>query len=105
MKRVVDVVAATRGHGAGRAADAGRGGRSSSSTSRGPVLYRQQRVGEHGQVFTLHKFRSMRTDAEAKTGRGVGERRTTTGSFPAAVHPAHRGSTSCRSCGTCCAAT
>jgi len=36
--------------------------------SRGPVLYRQQRVGEHGQVFTLYKFRSMRTDAEAKTG-------------------------------------
>ena len=36
--------------------------------SHGPVLYRQQRVGEHGQVFTLFKFRSMRTDAEAKTG-------------------------------------
>ena len=38
------------------------------SVSRGPVLYRQQRVGEHGQVFTLYKFRSMRTDAEASTG-------------------------------------
>jgi sugar transferase (PEP-CTERM system associated) len=36
--------------------------------SRGPILYRQQRVGEHGQVFTLIKFRSMRTDAEDKTG-------------------------------------
>ncbi|HTG90647.1 MAG TPA: sugar transferase [Vicinamibacterales bacterium] len=36
--------------------------------SRGPALYRQQRVGEHGQVFTLYKFRSMRTDAEANTG-------------------------------------
>jgi sugar transferase (PEP-CTERM system associated) len=36
--------------------------------SRGPVLYRQRRVGEHGKVFTLCKFRSMRTDAEAKTG-------------------------------------
>ncbi|RPI55425.1 MAG: TIGR03013 family PEP-CTERM/XrtA system glycosyltransferase [Acidobacteria bacterium] len=36
--------------------------------SRGPALYRQQRVGEHGQVFTLYKFRSMRTDAEDKTG-------------------------------------
>ena len=33
--------------------------------SRGPVLYRQQRVGLHGQVFTLLKFRSMRIDAEA----------------------------------------
>ncbi len=36
--------------------------------SRGPVLYRQQRVGEHGRVFTLFKFRSMRPDAEATTG-------------------------------------
>jgi sugar transferase (PEP-CTERM system associated) len=36
--------------------------------SRGPVLYRQQRVGAHGHVFMLYKFRSMRTDAEDKTG-------------------------------------
>ena len=33
--------------------------------SRGPVLYRQDRVGLHGRVFTLLKFRSMRIDAEA----------------------------------------
>ena len=32
--------------------------------SRGPVLYRQERVGLHGRVFTLIKFRSMRVDAE-----------------------------------------
>jgi lipopolysaccharide/colanic/teichoic acid biosynthesis glycosyltransferase len=31
------------------------------------VLYRQERVGEHGRVFTLVKFRSMRTDAEQGT--------------------------------------
>ena len=37
-------------------------------TSRGPVLYRQKRVGMHGQPFTLYKFRSMYLDAEAKTG-------------------------------------
>jgi sugar transferase (PEP-CTERM system associated) len=36
--------------------------------SRGPVLFSQERVGEFGVPFTLHKFRSMRTDAEAKTG-------------------------------------
>jgi sugar transferase (PEP-CTERM system associated) len=29
-----------------------------------PVLYRQERVGQHGRVFTLFKFRSMRVDAE-----------------------------------------
>jgi sugar transferase (PEP-CTERM system associated) len=33
--------------------------------SRGPVLYRQRRVGLHGEVFTLFKFRSMAVDAEA----------------------------------------
>jgi exopolysaccharide biosynthesis polyprenyl glycosylphosphotransferase len=34
--------------------------------SRGRVLYRQERVGLHGRVFTLLKFRSMRQDAEAQ---------------------------------------
>ncbi len=33
--------------------------------SPGPVFYRQERVGLHGRVFTLTKFRSMRADAEA----------------------------------------
>lgn len=32
--------------------------------SPGPILYRQERVGLQGRVFTLLKFRSMRTDAE-----------------------------------------
>ncbi|HEY0376166.1 MAG TPA: TIGR03013 family XrtA/PEP-CTERM system glycosyltransferase [Pyrinomonadaceae bacterium] len=32
--------------------------------SRGPVLYRQERVGRNGRPFTVMKFRSMRTDAE-----------------------------------------
>ncbi|MDI4631726.1 TIGR03013 family PEP-CTERM/XrtA system glycosyltransferase [Pelomonas sp. V22] len=32
--------------------------------SRGPVLYRQERVGLNGEVFNVVKFRSMRTDAE-----------------------------------------
>jgi len=37
-------------------------------TSKGPVLYHQERVGLRGHIFTVHKFRSMRTDAEATTG-------------------------------------
>lgn len=37
-------------------------------TSPGPVLYRQQRVGERNRVFTLYKFRSMVQDAEAGSG-------------------------------------
>lgn len=33
--------------------------------SRGPVFYRQERVGQGGRPFMLFKFRSMRQDAEA----------------------------------------
>ena len=36
--------------------------------SKGPVLYRQTRVGRMGKTFELLKFRSMRTDAEHLTG-------------------------------------
>jgi sugar transferase (PEP-CTERM system associated) len=35
--------------------------------SQGPVLYWQERVGEHGRPFMLCKFRSMRMDAERGT--------------------------------------
>lgn len=34
------------------------------ATSRGPVIYRQRRVGKNGREFTLYKFRTMRADAE-----------------------------------------
>ncbi len=36
--------------------------------SRGPVLFSQERVGENEEVFTLHKFRSMKANAEEETG-------------------------------------
>jgi sugar transferase (PEP-CTERM system associated) len=37
-------------------------------TSSGGVLYHQKRVGRHGRLFTVHKFRSMCANAEARTG-------------------------------------
>ncbi|HEX6548049.1 MAG TPA: undecaprenyl-phosphate glucose phosphotransferase [Candidatus Dormibacteraeota bacterium] len=37
-------------------------------TSPGPVLVHQERVGLEGRVFRMHKFRSMRVDAERATG-------------------------------------
>ena len=35
------------------------------STSRGPLLHKQERIGQYGKPFTLFKFRSMFIDAEA----------------------------------------
>ena len=34
----------------------------------GPILFRQERVGQDGRPFVLMKFRSMRADAEKETG-------------------------------------
>lgn len=37
-------------------------------TSRGPVLFIQDRVGLDGKTFQMYKFRTMREDAEVETG-------------------------------------
>ncbi|HAK00555.1 MAG TPA: sugar transferase [Bacteroidales bacterium] len=34
------------------------------STSKGPVLFKQERIGKNGKPFIMHKFRSMYQDAE-----------------------------------------
>lgn len=38
-------------------------------TSKGPVFFRQQRVGQHGRQFTFLKFRSMRVGNDASAHR------------------------------------
>ena len=34
--------------------------------SKGPVFFRQERVGRYGKTFRIHKFRTMVTDAEKR---------------------------------------
>jgi sugar transferase (PEP-CTERM system associated) len=49
-------------------------------SSSGPIFYHQERVGQHGRVFTIHKLRSMQPDAEKSTGAvwaAAGDRRVT----------------------------
>jgi exopolysaccharide biosynthesis polyprenyl glycosylphosphotransferase len=35
-------------------------------TSKGPIIYKQERVGKHGVPFFIYKFRSMHTNAESE---------------------------------------
>ena len=54
-------------------------------TSRGPLLYKQERMGLDRAVFMMYKFRSMRIGAETETGpvwaKEDDDRRTPIGTF------------------------
>ena len=70
-------------------------------SSRGPVLYRQERVTWNGERFQMLKFRTMPVDAEAATGPGVGAPRRAARDGLRRAFCAGRASTNCRSSSTC----
>ncbi|MBQ0113120.1 MAG: sugar transferase [Bacteroidales bacterium] len=37
------------------------------ATSKGPIIFKQERIGKHGKPFKMYKFRSMYVDAEKGT--------------------------------------
>ena len=48
--------------------------------SKGPVIFKQQRLGKNGKVFNMYKFRSMCVGAEQQEGgvySGKGDKRVT----------------------------
>lgn len=46
-------------------------------TSRGPVIYKQKRVGKNGVIFTLHKFRTMYDNSAGPFWTEINDKRVT----------------------------
>ncbi len=52
-------------------------------TSKGPIIFKQKRVGLNKEIFTMYKFRSMKVNSEENTGWTTNNdpRKTKFGSF------------------------
>src|SRR6186997_695553 len=73
------------------------------ATSGRPLFYGGERVGRHGHVFRMRKFRTLRPDAESRLGPYYGaelDARTPGKLTRSGPGCARRSSTRCRSSGT-----
>ena len=101
LKRAMDLVSPALGLLVPRAAVRSSSRSRSSSSRRGPVFFRQVRVGASGKTFRIFKFRTMAADAEARKAEVAHLNKHATERRPADVQDPGRPARHARRAGSC----